>query len=144
MNTLYVYYCAPPPPPLHQPIIHFHTSLDYPAWLEDSACHKGCCCCCTNNNTRLSAFPVSRFACLYSRSCLKVFKFYILSVHTGCLLNIVFFSQEFSKVCHLSLASTWLHWLYKKLPANRRDFTIALRWELWRCLTAMRRGRGCS
>ena len=28
--------------------------------------------------------------------------------HTECSLNIVFFSQEFSKVCHLSLASTLL------------------------------------
>ena len=56
---------------------------------------------------------------------------------TGCSLNIVFFSQEFSKVCHLSLASTWLLLVVQKLPANRSDCTLALRLELWRSLTAM-------
>ena len=45
----------------------------------------------------------------------------------GCSLNILFFSQEFSKVCHLSLARTRCYWLYKKLPANRSDCTLALR-----------------
>ena len=31
----------------------------------------------------------------------------------------------------------WCYWLYKKLPANRSDCTLALRWELWRSITAM-------
>ena len=44
---------------------------------------------------------------------------------TGCSLIILFFSQEFSKVCHLSLASCYL--LYKKFPVNSSDCTLALR-----------------
>ena len=51
-------------------------------------------------------------------------------------LNIVFF-QEFSKVCHLSLASTRLLLVVQPETANRSDCTLALRWELWRSLTAM-------
>ena len=62
---------------------------------------------------------------------------YNWSEGTGCSLNIVFFSQEFSKVCHLSLASTRLLLVVQKLPANRSDCTLALRWELWRSITAM-------
>ena len=46
---------------------------------------------------------------------------------TGCSLNIVFFSQEFSTVCHLSLASTRLLLVVQKRPANRSDCTLALR-----------------
>ena len=47
------------------------------------------------------------------------------------------FFQLFLKVCHLSLVSTWLLLVEQKLPANRSDCTLALRWELWRPLTAM-------
>ena len=50
--------------------------------------------------------------------------------HVQGVYKILSFFQEFSKVCNLSLASTWLLWLYKKLPANRSDCTytrIALR-----------------
>ena len=42
---------------------------------------------------------------------------------TGCSLNIVFF-QEFSKVCHLSLASTRLLLVVQKIPANENDCTL--------------------
>ena len=58
---------------------------------------------------------------------------------TMCSLNIVVFFQEFSKVCHLSLGC---YWLYKKLPANRSNCTLALRWELLRSLTAMKAREG--
>ena len=55
------------------------------------------------------------------------------------------FFQEFSKICHLSLASTRLLLVVQKRPANRSDCTLALRWELRRSLTAIcRRERGCS
>ena len=54
---------------------------------------------------------------------------------TGCSINIVFFFQEFLKVCHLSLASTAIG--CTKMPVNRSDCTLALRWKPWRSLTAM-------
>ena len=46
--------------------------------------------------------------------------------------------QEFSKVCHLSLARTRMLLVVNKVTADRSDCTLALRWELWR------RGRACS
>ena len=57
--------------------------------------------------------------------------------YTGCSSNIMFFFQEFSKVCQLSLASTRLLMVVEKITTNRSDCTLALRWELWRSLTAM-------
>ena len=54
------------------------------------------------------------------------------------------FFQEFSKVYHLSLASTRLLLVVQKLPANWSGCTLALRWELWGLLHWLRRGRGCS
>ena len=50
-----------------------------------------------------------------------------LTSRTGCSLNIVFFSQEFSKVCHLPSPALGCYWLYKKIPANRSEYTLAVR-----------------
>ena len=56
------------------------------------------------------------------------------------------FFQEFSKVCHLSLASTWLLLVVHKLQANTIGAT-----GHWHCvenferlLLRCRRGRGCN
>ena len=46
---------------------------------------------------------------------------------TGCSLNSVFF-QEFSKVCHLSLASTRLLLVVQKIT-RQSDCTLAFRCE---------------
>ena len=64
---------------------------------------------------------------------------------TGCSLHIVIFpknSQKFATSPTLALVCCWL---YKKRPANKRDCTLVMRWELRRSLTAIcRRGRRCS
>ena len=36
-----------------------------------------------------------------------------------------------------SLPALGCYWLYKKLPANRSDCTLALRWEVWKSFTAI-------
>ena len=56
---------------------------------------------------------------------------------TGCSLNIVFFSKNSWKFATSPSATLGYYLLYKKLPANRSECTLALRWELWRSLTAM-------
>ena len=61
----------------------------------------------------------------------------LCSSNTGCSLNIVFFSKNSRKFATSSSPAIDCYWLYKKLPANRSDCTLALRWELWRSLTAM-------
>ena len=59
----------------------------------------------------------------------------------------IFMYRVFIKYC-VSSKNSWkfatssspelgCYWLYKKLLANRSDCTLALRWELWRSLTAM-------
>ena len=56
------------------------------------------------------------------------------SEFTGCSLNIVFFSKNSRKFVTSPSPALVCYWLYKKLPANRSDCTLALR---WRSLTAM-------
>ena len=63
---------------------------------------------------------------------------------TGCSLNIVFFSKSSQKIATFPSPALGCHWLYKKLPANRSDCTLALRWELEGLLQRCRRGRCCS
>ena len=67
------------------------------------------------------------------------------SYSTECSLNIVFFSKNSPKFASPSPA-LGCYWLFKKLPANRSDCTLALHWKLWRSLTARRcrRWRGCT
>ena len=62
---------------------------------------------------------------------LSVLETIFLWYGTGCSLNIVFF-QEFSKVCHLSLASIMLLLVVQKITSQKDYCTLALRWELWR------------
>ena len=61
---------------------------------------------------------------------------------TGCSLNIVYFSKNSRKFATSPSPVLGCYWLYKKLPANRSDCTLALRWELWRSLTAMQAREG--
>ena len=68
---------------------------------------------------------------------------------TGCSGKIVVFLQEFSLFCHLSLSQTlgryWLSRNWPNWPANGNDCTLALRWNLWKSLTAIGwRVMGCS
>ena len=63
------------------------------------------------------------------------------------IMNIYILYRVFIKYCVFSknsrkfaislLASTRLLLVVQKRPANRSDCTLALRWELWRSLTAM-------
>jgi len=57
---------------------------------------------------------------------------------TGCSLNIVFFPKNSRKFATSPSPALGCYWLYKKLPANWSDCTLALRWELWRSFTAMK------
>ena len=54
-----------------------------------------------------------------------------LKDYTGCSLNIVFISKNFRKFATSPSPAFGCYWLYKILPANRRDCT------LWRSLTAI-------
>ena len=53
------------------------------------------------------------------------------------LIKYCVFFKEFSKVCPLPSPALGCYWLYKKLPVNRSDCTLALCWGIWRSLTAM-------
>ena len=53
----------------------------------------------------------------------------------------MFFSKNIRKFATSPSPILGCYWLYKKLPANRSDCTLALRSEL---LQRCRRGRGCS
>ena len=66
----------------------------------------------------------------------QIFAFKLLA-YTGRSLNIVFFSKNSRKFATSPSPALGCYWLYKKLPSNRSDCTLALRWELWRSLTAM-------
>ena len=61
-------------------------------------------------------------------------EFYIILHHfpssTGCSLNIEFFSKNSRKFATSPSPALGCYWLYKKLPANRSDCTLALRREL--------------
>ena len=59
------------------------------------------------------------------------------SYFTECSLNIVFISKNCRKFATTPSPALGCYWLYKILPANRSDWSLALRWELWRSLTAM-------
>ena len=54
---------------------------------------------------------------------------------TGCSSIIVYFSKNSRKFATSPSPALGCYWLYKKLTANR---TLALFWELWRSLTAMK------
>ena len=47
------------------------------------------------------------------------------------------FSKNSQKFATSPSPALGCYWLYKKLPANNSDCTLALRWELWRSLTAI-------
>ena len=47
-----------------------------------------------------------------------------------CSLNIVFFSKNSRKFATSPSPALGCYWSYKKLPANRSYFTLALRWDL--------------
>ena len=63
---------------------------------------------------------------------------------TGCSLNIVFFFQEFSEVCHLSLASIRLLLVVQKMTSQRSNCTPHCVESFEGHLQHYRRGRGCS
>ena len=74
----------------------------------------------------------------YGASCRTTHKM----IQTECLYRVFikycgFFSKNSRKFATSPLTAPGCYWLYKKLPANRSDCTLALRWELWRSLTAM-------
>ena len=58
--------------------------------------------------------------------------------------EILCFFQEFSKVCHLSLASTRLLIVVQKLAANRSDLHSHCVETFEGLLQRYRRGRGCT
>ena len=62
---------------------------------------------------------------------------------TGCSINIFFFPRILQKFATSPSLALGCYWLYKKLPANRSDCTLAFRWKLWRSQRC-RRGRGSS
>ena len=68
---------------------------------------------------------------------LPIRKLIICSLDTGCSLNIEFFPKNSRKFATSPSPALGCYWSYKKLPANRKDCTLALRWELLRYLTAM-------
>ena len=76
----------------------------------------------------------------YSSTCYKnallFIDYFWLHIWKGCSLNIVF-SKNSRKFATSPLPANGCYWLYKQLPANRSDCTLALLWELWRSLTAM-------
>ena len=51
---------------------------------------------------------------------------------TGCSLNIVFLSKNSRKLATSPSSAFGCYLLYKKLPINRCDCTLAFPWELWR------------
>ena len=66
------------------------------------------------------------------------FFFTWLYVITSCYHYRVFIKYcFFPKFASSPSPALGCYWLYKKLPANRSDYSLALRWELWRSLTAM-------
>ena len=74
---------------------------------------------------------------LYSETLFEaITKIYIL-YSTGYSLNIVFFSRILKSLPPLPRQHSAAIGCTKKLPGNRSDCTLALRWELWRSLTAM-------
>ena len=89
-------------------------------------------CCCAGHNAvwrgvwaggrRLQGFPRQTKICFRYRVFIKY---------------CVFFFKNSRKFATSPSPALGCYWLYKKLPANRSDCTLALRWELWRSLTAM-------
>ena len=60
--------------------------------------------------------------CLHTKGCLSCF-----CLCTGCSSNIVFFPKNSRKFATSPSPALGCYWLYKKLPANRSDCTLALR-----------------
>ena len=54
----------------------------------------------------------------------------------------MFFSKNSRKFATSPSPALGCYWLYKKLPANKSDCTLVLRWELWRSLSAMKAREG--
>ena len=71
---------------------------------------------CYNNFGSTSTFPYKFFLCITERLSVHIYFTYRV------LIKYCVFFQEFSKVCHLFVAST----RQKKLPANSYDCTLAL------------------
>ena len=110
-----------------------HTQIGVVSWIlvtltvVNTKKHSYKIIICTDNDGYFVGMSISSRLCFYGKfgfsdAALKRFleylcfnSFYHSIFTTGCSLVIEFFSQEFSKVCHLALASTWLLLVVQKI-----------------------------
>ena len=78
---------------------------------------------------------ILRFSNLYRDSTLNIYIYRVF-------MKYCVFSKNSRKFATSPSPALGCYWLYKKLPANRSDCTLALHWELWRSLTAMKAREG--